>query len=327
MANIYRPFDTVPSDILSCIFWYIPYKKANWINILITCKRFLTIGRKVFDPRVKDNSAIHHACKNGYTNLLCDLLKDSRIDPNCYFKGDVYQTQPLDLAIDCNEPEIVRLLLADPRLKLECNKMGVHPINRAANVGRLEITKMLLADTRLDPNMDLTKLCIDVYDTHSYYDVALELLKDHRVDPSVNNSSFFIHACHNGPLEIVRALLSDKRVDCCTFVCEGLVKACESGRTDIISELLKEPRIDPTVCQEKCLSAAVRYNRPWTMAVLLHDPRIDPTIKDNWIIREVEQYRLRYDYRVIYKLLMEHPKVSSTYKKGSLQFGYGLGLI
>lgn len=47
---------------------------------------------------------------------------------------------------------------------------------------------------------------------HGKFEVAKNLLKDRRVDPSVNNNEAMIEAIENGYSKIVRLLSTDERV-------------------------------------------------------------------------------------------------------------------
>src|SRR4051812_46683960 len=54
----------IPQDVLQSIFQFVS-SKGDWFNIMATCKRFLSVGRIVFNPSVDDNEAIQWASANG----------------------------------------------------------------------------------------------------------------------------------------------------------------------------------------------------------------------------------------------------------------------
>jgi hypothetical protein len=71
--------ESLPNEILFLIFSYIPYKNANWLSMICTCKRFYDIGLQVFDPSVNKNYAIIWASSNGKLELVKRLLSVSKI--------------------------------------------------------------------------------------------------------------------------------------------------------------------------------------------------------------------------------------------------------
>ena len=74
----------VPSDIIAEIFsffkikdgikfrWQIRWDKPvrnrvqTWFRLMLVCKTFLKIGRRVFDPSIKVGLAFRIACTRGY---------------------------------------------------------------------------------------------------------------------------------------------------------------------------------------------------------------------------------------------------------------------
>jgi hypothetical protein len=63
-------FDTIPNEILYHVFSFVPFYKNNWKNILLTCKRFVTIGEQAFDPALANNRAIRYASSEGQIRVL-----------------------------------------------------------------------------------------------------------------------------------------------------------------------------------------------------------------------------------------------------------------
>ncbi len=57
----------LPDDIWAFIFSKIPFirKDKTWFHVMLTCRRFLSIGQRVFDPSIKNNWAIRLACEKG----------------------------------------------------------------------------------------------------------------------------------------------------------------------------------------------------------------------------------------------------------------------
>lgn len=127
------------------------------------------------------------------------LLANPRINPN---DKDLWMK-----AIEKGQTEVVRLLL--PRISPAA---GNNAIKVASLMGHTEIVRMLLADPRLDPsvseNYAFTRAC-----THGHTEVVRLLLADSRVDPAVDGNDAIGQACRHGRTEVVRLLLADSRVD------------------------------------------------------------------------------------------------------------------
>ncbi len=54
--------EEIPDEIVIHVLHFIEH--SFWNNILLTCKRFLELGREVFDPSINGNGAILWACQN-----------------------------------------------------------------------------------------------------------------------------------------------------------------------------------------------------------------------------------------------------------------------
>ena len=62
----------LPNDVLVFIFAFFPRKDLyqnekleDWFSVMITCKKFLEIGRIAFDPSAHHNYALRIACMKG----------------------------------------------------------------------------------------------------------------------------------------------------------------------------------------------------------------------------------------------------------------------
>ena len=84
--------------------------KGSWNSVLRTCKAWLSIGRKIFDPSIYDNYAIRCACRKGNIECVRMLLKDKRVDPLSEMN------YPLKMSVILGNIDIVKILLDDHRL-------------------------------------------------------------------------------------------------------------------------------------------------------------------------------------------------------------------
>jgi len=104
------------------------YNQPRIVTILLGC------------PRINPNelwtqNALIFACGAGHLGVVRILLEDGRIDPTDYDHWAIFQ------AIDADNPDILRLLLADPSVK------GSHLadcLHQAIRMRRVECTAILL---------------------------------------------------------------------------------------------------------------------------------------------------------------------------------------
>ncbi len=80
----------------------------------------------------------------------------------------------------------------------------------------VEIVKLLLADPRIDPGY-ADNICIKEASQHGFVEIVKALLADPRVDPSANHNRALEYAMENEHHEIVILLLADPRVNTMRF--------------------------------------------------------------------------------------------------------------
>ncbi len=97
--------DKFSDDILAKVFSYFPMKR--WNCILLTCKRFNEIGKKVFDPSIKHDRALMSAVTRKNFKLVSYLLKDPRVNPSSFHDVTIRS------ACKEGQTEIVKQLLKD----------------------------------------------------------------------------------------------------------------------------------------------------------------------------------------------------------------------
>ena len=92
---------------------------------MLTCKKFLFVGRIVFDPSISDNAAIQWASENGKLIAVKSLLQDKRVDPSAE------NNSPIKSASRNGHSRVVELLLQDNRVdpfaQERCTMYGLDP--------------------------------------------------------------------------------------------------------------------------------------------------------------------------------------------------------
>jgi ankyrin repeat protein len=71
-----------------------------------------------------------------------------------------------------------------------------------------------------------------------YQEIAILLLEDPRVDPSINHNHALHLACSTGCVEVVRLLLNDSRVNPSDLDNEALLRAVKSSNYAIVRLLM-----------------------------------------------------------------------------------------
>ena len=93
---------------------------------------------------------LHYAVEHGCTELMGNLLKYPRIDPNVQ---DTYDRTPLHYATDNESTEQVSMLVncpfIDPNVR---DKYGRTPLHYASKRGHVEIVSILLKCPQMEPN-------------------------------------------------------------------------------------------------------------------------------------------------------------------------------
>jgi len=135
--------EKIPQEVLQSIFQFVP-SKGDWFNIMVTCKRFLSVGRVIFNPSVDDNEAIQWASENGKLEAARCLLKDQRVDPSADNNKAFRDASRL------GHLEIVKELLKDSRV--DPTVWNFDAIKNAATSEHWEIVRLLLCDSRVDPS-------------------------------------------------------------------------------------------------------------------------------------------------------------------------------
>jgi ankyrin repeat protein len=185
---------------------------------------------------------------------IAELVRDPAVNPNTKTGSDL--TSPFGQAVVHNRIDVVRLLLAEPRV--DPNQPTKHretPFYVACREGHVEIVQRLLSDPRIKIN-----------------------------EVSTFGESPFLVACQKGKTEVVKLLLKDPRVDIARateFGTSPFSKACGEKHTDIVKLLLEEDpeRIGdinrPNKSEETPFWVACQQGNTEVVRILLKDRRID----------------------------------------------------
>lgn len=135
------------------------------------------------------------------------------------------------------------------------------PLSFVASHGYDEIVRILLADPRVNPRVpgNIFSMIVDGITQARYHkvispllsmennhtSVAKLLLEDRRADPATEQNGPIRYASERGYLEIVKLLLSDSRVDPSARNDQAIYYAAKNGHIEIVKLLLNDPRVDP----------------------------------------------------------------------------------
>lgn len=137
----------LPREILVAILAQLPFGK-DWLSIRCVCKEWLHLSKQAFDPRLYKDKALRFACRKGLTNLLQELLADTRIQP-CFNNGDRWADNLLIIATMYENIDSLRYLLRDERTSVMEDVISA--LYFAIMQGKLEAVKVLLEDRRILP--------------------------------------------------------------------------------------------------------------------------------------------------------------------------------
>jgi len=266
--------ESLPVELMEIVIDNVHFGSKNWLNVLLTCKFWCSIGKRVFDPSIRNNRAIRWASENGRTNCVKLLLSDSRVNP-----GDVWNSAIRSAAYE-GHLEIVIELLKDSRVdpRALCN----YALNWACSRGHLEVVKELFNDCRVDTKSKDQAFSYSV----SHPKVMNFLLQfPSVVDPATNDNAAIQAACEHNLIQSAKLLLADPRVDPSVQDNFPIRKASENGHQEIVKMLLSHRRVDPSVDDNYALRMAAKNGHKKVVKILLADARVDPSSENNTALR------------------------------------------
>lgn len=66
--------NALPTEILEVILDFVPFGGKSWLSCLLVSKEWLYVGKRVFDPSVKNNRAIRWAAEAGKLDAVRVLI-------------------------------------------------------------------------------------------------------------------------------------------------------------------------------------------------------------------------------------------------------------
>jgi ankyrin repeat protein len=187
------------------------------------------------DPSINDNAALTNAVYKNKTEIVRLLINDPRVklvnsnnitcDKAPFYSGTMNN-------------EIFKILVKD----MQFDPSSEHYISSVISNNNIEIIKTLLQD----PNIDMCKKYLSYAVYNNSLEIAKLLLTDSRIDLSFDNE-MIINVSAKGNTEIVELLLKDPRVDPTVNDNEPLKSAVKLGHYDIIKLLLNDPRVNPII--------------------------------------------------------------------------------
>ncbi|KAJ3071177.1 hypothetical protein HDU98_005694 [Podochytrium sp. JEL0797] len=153
------------------------------------------------DPRIKgkENDVFLGAIQLSHFELVHRLLESDRVDPSA--ENNV----AIQMVAMSGDVDLCRMLLADPRV--DPSDDGNTALREAVLYNRLPIVELLLQHPRVRPGARNLADAVDC----GYVEGVRLLLKDGRVDPSLNDNEVVLGAAENGAIvcdEVNGALLS-----------------------------------------------------------------------------------------------------------------------
>ncbi|KAJ3208456.1 hypothetical protein HDU82_002460 [Entophlyctis luteolus] len=249
------------------------------------------------DPASRNNYAIGEASTRGHSDAVALLLSDPRCNPADNENYAIAQAALFGHA------GVVGALLRDRRVD------PAQAIEMAVQGNCADVVKLLLADDRVDCGID-SNWCLKFACQEGWAPIVELLLANRKVDPSDTENNALELAVCGGHSAVVELLLGDDRVDPGSSGNRSLNIACEIGNCDIVRMLLKNPRTNPADCDSICIKTAVFRRHSQIVALLLEDTRADPSVQDNWCLSCAI---FRNDLQIV-SLLLQDPRVSVTRK-------------
>ena len=203
--------------------------------------------------------------------------------------------QILTIACNLRRSEMVKLILADPRLILREDQLpllvvlDISVLKHINNGGKEIYNRLLrlaidkgLEDTveyllQLFPHVDIEELC-----KLACSKGCLRIFKM-LYNPDLT-TNYLVTACTYGRFDIVKFLASHKDCDISSRDNEPLSIAVNRGDIEIVEFLLRDERLEVTP-DDECIDIAVSGNRASILRLLLQDGRFDPSVNDNWPLK------------------------------------------
>ena len=300
--------------------------KEDRLNVLCTCKSICNTALSyvpVFQPWMNGSKGLIHACEKGFVPYF---QKWSKLAVEIPFSA-------LHEAVENNHPEIVSLLLADPRVDPTDEPEGYSLVAHACFRGYGEILRLLIDDGRVELSVESNEEEMALYSCLTP-DTLTHLLGASWMNKRSVEHAFFI-ACEEGLSSLIPIYLLDPRIE---FIHGEIVEATSRNHPEILALLLQDPRSrraaakpsldraikraagisivllqqllehgfgDPDADNTNAVRRAVKKAKPECVEILLKDPRVRDLPPDliSWVHeRPLRKIRIQKPGSRVYKI-------------------------
>ncbi len=235
------------------------------------------VGTTSMSRRDRESPELFKAIKSRDEEKTRALLADPNIDVNMVYYGDT----PLTAAIQYSTENIVKLLLAHPKIDPNYRVTNDHnlPIIIAIESKNVEIVKLLLEHPRIKVNVideasEFTPL------TCAIYNKSIEIVKLLLEHPKINVNKFdrrgdapFLLAATESTTSILELLMADPRVNV------NIVDSNKNTALMSIVESLDNTRDNEYISTEERDRRVSLYTN--NLSILLSNPNIDTNIQNS----------------------------------------------
>lgn len=171
--------------------------------------------------------------------------------------------------------------------------------------GNTNAVKTLLKDDRVNPSIN-NNYAIKIACEYNHVKIVELLLDDDRVNPADNDNVAIGIACLNGHIEVIKLLLTNKDID--TNI--GLVNASLNVKNglEVVKVLLKDKRTVLSYDDNTTFIYACKYNNIDLVEFLLKREDVNPTDRDN----EGLYWACRKGYIKIVKMLLDDKRIDPS---------------
>lgn len=228
-----------PNEIWIVIFQYISKKNKDWLNVILTCKRFRTCAHIAFNTSSTGFKDLLWSIGSDKLESFKHLLSDVRIDPT------LENQEAIKLCIYHNRSKHMDSLLLDPRIENSIDLVDIieYVLEEGWEPTTECINRLLQSDVaRKKANLEL---CFDNAVEERDFE-AMTLIAQY---PGI------------GPEALSRAFMTLQNID------------------EVLYMIMNNARFDPTVCNNiliKDLDSENRYRALW---ILYDHPKIDERLR------------------------------------------------
>ena len=283
---------------------------TNVLKVLISDPRFVINGSANSDP------PLLKVMTTGNDDIVKILLADKRIDPNV---TNAIGINPLGIAAARGNAEHVKLLLENPKLKLDKDYFkSSHPFRGACEEGYPEIIALFLKKMGVDPNRTysngMTAVQVFYFSVITYdHDTAKKLLSNNiatTILPSnYNIQELLYEACQHGHVEMVKDILNRNKA--ILTVPNGLVAnkalrdAMDSGHLEVFKLLLKNVPPLNSFTTNHFLQTAALKDQNTMVDFLLTLPLVDPNETDSYGLTPLDYAAMNGNLTIVKSLLAD----------------------